>query len=51
MIRYSAMYMLQHGVDLWFVLPTVGFVLLVSGFFLVLHTVGELVGKRNRTEA
>lgn len=50
MIRHAMRYSEIFKIDLWWVLPLVGFVLLISGFYLVLDVSQDVFEKRIRLE-
>jgi len=48
MIGYGLSYMKFMEFDLWWILPLIGIVVMISGFYLVLQTVQDILEKRYR---
>ena len=46
MIDHARSYGQWNELSLWWILPAMGYVLLLSSFYLVLHTIGDLMAKR-----
>jgi peptide/nickel transport system permease protein len=46
MIDHARIHGEWNELSLWWILPAIGYVLLLSGFYLVLQTIGDLMAKR-----